>query len=207
MPLGHIITNLSTGCTLEHAGYYLTWLMAMFGTVEKVIAASATLIENKLDEGTRTAPDFSCATLFFASGVVARLTCSIIAPHNHAIRIVGDTGILELEECWNNDATVRVRRRHVFRRRLVDSFIAKRIKIKGPTHPKVDRRGAAKMNFALGPVEMLAALQDLRPNRLSAAFALHLTEVTLAIQHANCVHIPKTTCPAMEPMPWASVGQ
>jgi predicted dehydrogenase len=195
-----------TGCTLEHAGYYLTWLMAMFGTVEKVIAASATLIKDKLDDGTRTAPDFSCANLFFASGVVARLSCSIIAPHNHSLRIVGDEGILEVEECWNNDAAIRVRRRHVFRRRLVDSFIARRVKIKGPTHPKVERRGAAQMNFALGPAEMLAALQASRPSRLSAGFALHLTEVALAMQHANGVQIMETTCPSMEPMTWA-VGQ
>ena len=115
------------GCTLEHAGYYLTWLMAMFGTVEKVVAASANLIEDKLGDGVRTAPDFSCATLFFKSGVVARLTCSVIAPHNHRIRIIGDTGILEVDQSWDNEAAVRVRRRYVIRRRLINSPFAKRV--------------------------------------------------------------------------------
>ena len=191
------------GCTLEHAGYYVAWLIAIFGTVDKVVAASANLIEDKLDNGANTAPDFSCATLFFKSGVVARLTCSIVAPHNHAIRIIGDTGVLEVDECWNNEAAVRVRRRYVFRRRLINSPLAKRIKIKGGTHPKVGRWGAAAMNFALGPMDMLAALQESRPSRLSAGFALHLTEVALAMQNANGVQFMQTLCPAIEPMPWA----
>lgn len=191
------------GCTLEHAGYYVTWLLAMFGTIEKVIAASANIVEGKLDDGGSAAPDFSCATLFFKSGVVARLTCSIIAPHNHKIRVIGDTGVLELDHCWNNEAAVRVRRRHVFRRRLINSPLAKRIKIKGTTHPKVKRWGAAALNFALGPAEMLAALKESRPCRLSTGFALHLNEVTLAIQNANGVQVMQTVCPPIEPMPWA----
>src|SRR5690606_34555385 len=33
-----------TGCTLEHAGYYLSWLIAIFGPVRTVVAASATVI-------------------------------------------------------------------------------------------------------------------------------------------------------------------
>ena len=84
------------GCTLEHAGYYLTWLLAMFGTVERVIAASANVAVGCIDGKLPAAPDFSCATLFFKSGVVVRLTCSIVARHNHEIRIIGDDGILEL---------------------------------------------------------------------------------------------------------------
>ncbi len=191
------------GCTLEHAGYYLTWLMAMFGTVEKVIAGSANLIESKLGEGVQTAPDFSCAILFFKSGLVARLTCSIIAPHNHRIRIIGDTGVLEVDQGWDNEAAVRVRRRYVIRRRLVNSPVARRVRIKGTTHPKVKRWGAAAMNFALGPAEMLAALKEKRPSRLSAGFSLHLNEVTLAIQNGIGVQVMQTVCPPIEPMPWA----
>jgi predicted dehydrogenase len=191
------------GCTLEHAGYYLTWLMAMFGSVEKVIAASATLIEDKLNDRAQSAPDFSCATLFFKSGVVARLTCSIVAPHDHTLRIVGDAGVLEVDRSWDNEAAVRFRRRYIIRRKLLNSPIARRIRIKGPTHPKVGRWGAAAMNFALGPAEMFAALRESRQCRLSAGFALHLNEVTLAIQSANGLQHMQTVCPPIEPMPWA----
>lgn len=191
------------GCTLEHAGYYLTWLMAMFGTVKTVVAASSSILVSRIDGHNDAAPDFSCATLFFKSGIVARLTCSVIAPHNHQIRIVGDTGILELDQSWNNDAPVRVRRRFTLRRRLVNSPFAKRIKIANPTHPKVRRWGAAALNFALGPAEMFSALREKRPSRLSSQFALHLNEVTLAIQNANGSRLMQTECPNIEPMPWA----
>src|SRR6185437_16625069 len=195
------------GCTLEHAGYYVTWLLAMFGTIEKVIAASANIADIKFDDGFTAAPDYSCATLFFKSGTVVRLTCSIIAPHNHKIRIIGDDGILELDKCWDNEASVRVRRRHVFRRRLINSPITKRIKINGTTHPKVKRWGAAALNFALGPAEMLAAIRESRPCRLSSGFALHLNEVTLAIQNANGVQLMQTACPPIEPMSWAKTSE
>jgi predicted dehydrogenase len=193
--------EFSVGCTLEHAGYYLTWLIAMFGSVEKVISASQTLIKDKPVD--KSAPDFSCAIIYFKSGVVARLTCSIVAPHDHTMRIIGEEGILEINQSWDNHAAVRIRRRYVIRRRLINSPIARRFKLKSPTHPKVGRWGAASMNFTLGPIEMLSALKESRPCRLSAELALHLNEVTLAAQNANGVQIMKTQCPPLQPMPWA----
>ena len=194
------------GCTLEHAGYYLTWLLAMFGSVRTVVAASAGLVAGKLPDGAPTAPDYACANLFFESGVVARLTCSIVAPHDHAFRVIGDAGVLEMDECWNNSAAVRIRKRHTIRRKLFNSPIAQSFAIKGPTHPMVGRWGAAAMNFALGPVEVLAALKERRPCRIGADFSLHLNEVTLAIQNSGQntgAQTMTTTCPTMEPMPWA----
>ena len=195
------------GCTLEHAGYYLTWLIAMFGSVKEVVSASAELLPDKLGVGTTSAPDYSCATLFFDAGVVARLTCSIVARHDHDFRIFGDDGVLEVDECWNNAAPVKVRKRHIIRRRLINSPVATRFKLPGPSHPMVGRFGAAAMNFALGPVEVLAARRERRPSRLGADFALHLTEVTLAIQNAgrtSGAQVMKTKCSAMEPMAWAA---
>jgi predicted dehydrogenase len=195
------------GCTVEHAGYYLTWLIAIFGSVKRVVAASAELIEKKTNAGA-VVPDFSVATLFFESGVVARLTCSIIAPHNHRLRVIGSGGVLEMDESWNNDAKVRFRRRFVLRRKLISSPFAKRIRLGGPTHPKVGRRGAAAMNFALGPAEMLSAIKAGRPCRMSADFALHLNEVTLAIQNAGDnggATKMRTRCGSIEPMAWAQV--
>lgn len=197
--------EFEVGCTVEHAGYYLTWLIAMFGSVTKVAAASANLLPGKLTGNAPTAPDYSCATLFFDSGVVARLTCSIVAPHNHRLRIIGDDGLLEIEECWNNAAPVRVRRRRAFRRRLINLPWARRVSAGTATDPKVGRRGSASMNFALGPLEMLAALREKRPSRLNADFALHLNEVTLAIQNAGDsagVQTMTTRCAPIEPLPW-----
>ncbi len=197
--------EFKVGCTVEHAGYYLSWLIAMFGSVTTVVAASADLIPGKLPDAEATAPDYSCATLFFESGVVARLTCSIIAPHNHALRVVGERGVIEIDECWSNGAAVRVRRRHVFRRRQVNSPFARRVRVGTATDPKVGRRGAASMNFALGPAEMISALQEKRACRLGADFALHFNEVTLAIQNSGAdrgAQVMTTRCRPVEPLPW-----
>ncbi|OJY60874.1 MAG: oxidoreductase [Sphingobium sp. 66-54] len=177
--------ELKVGCTLEHAGYYLTWLMDMFGPVETVVSASAHIGEVAHLIPEPAAPDYSSATLFFESGMVARLTCSIIAPHDHRLRIFGDRGIAEVARAWDNQAPVRVRKRLVLRRKLMNSPVAPKVKPGAWTaHPFVDRKQAA-MNFMLGPAEMLDAIEAGRPSKLGRDFALHLTEVTLAIQNAG----------------------
>jgi predicted dehydrogenase len=200
------VDEFRVGCTLEHAGYYLSWLIGMFGTVRTVVAASAQVIPDKLGV-TGMTPDFSTATLFFAKGPVTRLTCSIAAPHDHRIRVIGDKGVLEVGKAWDNGAKVTYRRRFALRRRLLESPWAQRIRLSRPSHPMVGRWGAASMNFALGPMEMLSAIAENRPCRLSADFALHLNEVTLAIQnagdHAGAQQM-QTRCAPMEPMPWAN---
>ena len=191
-----------TGCTLEHAGYYLTWLMAVFGPVHRVVSASASLGADLLLVPD-PAPDFATATLVFGSGVAARLTCSILAPHDHGLSIIGDRGVLTVAEAWNNAAPVTFRRRFTLRRRLVNAPLARRIRLGTPTHPKVGRWGAAAMNFALGPKEMAESLAENRPCRLSADFALHLTEVTLAIQAGQGSVDIASRFDLPAPMPWA----
>jgi hypothetical protein len=59
------------------------------------------------------------------------------------------------------------------------------------------------MNFALGPVEMLAAQVEGRDCRLTNAMALHLTEVVLAIHDGAGAREMVTRCAPMEPAPWA----
>ncbi len=193
------------GCTLEHAGYYLTWLIALFGSVRTVVAASSRQVSDQLPVDD-PAPDVSVAILFFASGVMARLTCSIIAPHDHALRIICDKGVIELDEAWNNAAKVRFRRRFAIRRRLVSAPFARTLRVPGPTRPKTGRWGSASMNFMLGVSEMAEAIVQNRPSRMSADLALHLTEVTLAIQNAGettGAQTMRSRCDPIQPMPWA----
>ena len=199
------VDEFRVGCTLEHAGYYLSWLIAIFGPVRTVVAASAGVIPDKRGVAD-AAPDVSVATLFFHSGMVARLTCSIVAPHDHRIRVIGEDGVLEMAQAWDNAAPLKYRRRLRVRRRLLEHPIARRIRLKGPTHPMLGRRGSASMNFALGPVEMLEAIAQGRPCRLGGDYALHLNEVTLAIQNAGettGAQTMQSSCGMMEPMPWA----
>lgn len=193
------------GCTVEHAGYVLTWLMAMFGPVRRVVAAGAELDRTKLDGGPAGAPDLTVATLFFEGGVVARMSNSIIAPHDHRLLVVGERGTLSVPEVWNNRAPVRRRLRRRIRRRLLEGIGSRRMRLRGPTHPQVGRTGAASMNFMLGPAEMLDAIAHGRAPRLGADFALHLNEVTLAIHEAGRGAVTEigTRFAPVAPMPWA----
>ena len=62
------------GCTLEHAGYALSWLVSLFGAVESLTAFSAITFPDK-GPGTETivmAPDFSVGCLQFRSGMVGQ---------------------------------------------------------------------------------------------------------------------------------------
>lgn len=101
-------TEFQVGCTLEHAGYHVAALAALFGPVQSVTAFSSCLVPSKSPQPLDgpEAPDFSVAALTFASGAVARLTCSIVAPYDHRVRIVGDTGMVTLEEVWHNHSPV-----------------------------------------------------------------------------------------------------
>lgn len=87
------------GCTHEHVGYHLTWLCALFGPVATVTAFSKRVIPDKTAESLNPpdTPDFSVACLDFESGVVARVTCSIGAPLDHRMRIIGDRGMISAD--------------------------------------------------------------------------------------------------------------
>jgi predicted dehydrogenase len=87
------------GCTWEHVGYHLTWMCAIFGPVRSVTAFSKATLPDKTDRPLAPAdtPDFSVATLDFESGVVGRITCSIAAPTDHRMRIIGNQGVLSAD--------------------------------------------------------------------------------------------------------------
>jgi predicted dehydrogenase len=82
------------GCTWEHVGYHLAWMCAVFGPVRSVTAFSKVTVPHKTDKPLHPAdtPDFSVAVLDFESGTVGRITCSIAAPLDHRMRVVGDEG-------------------------------------------------------------------------------------------------------------------
>ena len=199
--------EFEVGCTLEHAGYYLSWFPAFFGRAESVTGFSSTLIE---DKGTDVpldinAPDFSVACIKFASGIVARLTCSIVAPHDHSLRIFGDRGILSTPDSWFYNSPVRIRRLFNIRRKMIVSPIEQKYPLVG-TKTKFNYRGAFQMDFARGIAEIADAIREDRPCRLSARYSLHVNELVLAIHHAtetNSTYRVKSTFEPIEPMTWA----
>jgi len=96
------------GCTWEHAGYHLALMCAIFGPVRRLTAFSRVILPAKTDLplDPPDTPDFSVACLDFESGVVARLTCSIAAPLDHRVRVIGRTGMLELDTYRHYDCPV-----------------------------------------------------------------------------------------------------
>ncbi|MFA5967658.1 MAG: Gfo/Idh/MocA family oxidoreductase [Sphingomonas sp.] len=105
--------EMQEGCTVEHIGYHLVWICAMFGPAIGVTAFSKALIP---DKNTPTplappdTPDFSVACLDFANGVSARITCSWVAPRDHSMRIIGDAGQITVDNAFHDQSPVHLER-------------------------------------------------------------------------------------------------
>lgn len=210
--------EFEVGCTFEHAGYYLTWLIAFFGPVRRVHAFASRLIPDKgMGDAVPSGPDFSVGCLEFDEGVVARLTCSIVAPHNHSLRVIGEDGMLMTREAWDYASPVWLRRSpagfggRVARRlerevaKYAPSFALSRT-LPPVRRPAFRRPAGYPMDFARGVAELAASILEDRPCRLSAELALHVTEVTSALQHPERFarpHVVRTSVTPVEPMPWA----
>ena len=184
----------------------------MFGSVQRVVSFAQCLIRDKGPDtpADYTTPDFSCACLEFENGVSARLTNSIIAPHDHSFRVFCDEGILSLDETWDFAAKVRsvpLAETRV-QRQLQKIFGWDRAKIlKSSSNRKIEtaRRGY-HMDFALGVAEMAQAIRANRAPRLAGDFSLHITEVSLAIQHPERFgtdYVPQSAAQTVEPMDWS----
>lgn len=100
------------GCTFEHVGYHLVWMCAMFGPAQSVSAFSSALVKNKTKTplARSDTPDFSVGCIQFANGVAARVTCSIIAPSDHRMRIIGDEGELSTDSYRHYQSPVMLER-------------------------------------------------------------------------------------------------
>lgn len=98
------------GCTWEHVGYHLTWMCAIFGPVRAVTAFSKVTVPDKTEKPLNPAdtPDFSVACLDFESGVVGRVTCSIAAPYDHRMRIVGNRAMIHADTYRHYECPVRI---------------------------------------------------------------------------------------------------
>lgn len=200
--------EFQVGCTLEHAGYCLTWLAGFFGPARSVTAFASVQVPDK-GSGVpvdRMGPDLSVACIQFASGVVARLTCSTIAPRDHRLRIFGDQGVLWTKDTWFYRSPVYVRRFITIRRRMMLNPIKRRIPMLGRHLQQVKHGGASNMDFCRGIAELADAAQTHRLSRLSPRFCLHVNEMALAIHQAvqgGGRQEMRTTFDPPEAMPWA----
>ena len=204
--------EFEVGCTMEHAGYYLTWLAAFFGPAKRITTFSQNLISDKKTDVPLEVitPDFSVGVLEFEDGVVARLTCSIIAPHNRSMQIVGEEGVLTVEDCWDYETKV-YKQKTPLGRRLEHWPIASKVLGLAPEKVPLVRRVRTDkadklMDYFRGVAEMANAIQANRSARLSTDFSLHVTELALAMQYPETMGTPRTlttTFEKIDPMSWA----
>jgi predicted dehydrogenase len=201
--------EFEVGCTLEHAGYYVTWLTALFGPAESVTAFSSCLVPDKVTTVSLLppdTPDFSVACIKFVSGVVARLTCGLVAPHDHSLKIIGDEGILGINDCWYYEDPIYLKRLITIRRKTFLTPWKNNYPLVKGVGKSIKYRGSQRMDFCRGVAEMAAAIAEKRPCRLSPMFSLHNNEIVLAIQNASefgASYRLTTTFEPIEPMSWA----
>ncbi|MEM8801039.1 MAG: Gfo/Idh/MocA family oxidoreductase [Pseudomonadota bacterium] len=209
------IKEYEMGCTWEHVGYHLGWMCAIFGPVRSVTAFSKVTLPDKTDKPLSPAdtPDFSLASLDFESGVVGRITCSIAAPTDHRMRIIGNRGVLSADTYRDYTCPVRLEPFHDLAlkarnlRVVRDSTLLQRLvgvggyrvplaespapgarQIERPKGNMLQRWKAAQrgeQDKSIGLAELAEAIARDRPHFPDPAFTLHLTELTLAIQGAG----------------------
>lgn len=176
--------EFEVGCTLEHAGYYLTWLIALFGSVTEVHAFTSLRYPGKPVLHGPEAPDFSVACLTFETGMVARLTCGVVAPRDHNLKLFGDQGLMTADDCWFYDTPVGFKRWIKLRRRFMLTPWTTKVPV-APGPVELPKSGAAAMDFIRGPLEMIAADRNAASSRLPLDFCVHFNEVSLAIHSAQ----------------------
>lgn len=206
--------EFEVGCTPEHAAYYLGMLTAFFGPAKRLTSFSTVLMEDKLTPLNVKAHDFAVGCVEFRSGVVARLSCSIYAPHDHRLRILGDQGVISTDECWHYGAPVHITRRTPLRLKFEKypqlaravGLGRKPLRLVRPASFK-SSQGPHKMDFCRGIAEVADSIKEKRPCRLSAAWSLHVNELVLAMQNPGdygTVREISSTFEPIKPMPWAS---
>jgi predicted dehydrogenase len=217
--------EFKAGVTVEHAGYYLSWFTAFFGPAKTITGFSALTWPNKQISPQETlnvtTPDFSVACVTFESGVVARLTCSLVGPYNHSMKIVGDTGTLSIHESWNFCAPVFIDRYSSLKFRAERysvtrdyPFIKHWLDPRPRTYPSVwksslkKRQARYRMDYSRGIADVAQAITKKGPLRLPTDYCLHVTELALAIQ--NATHMPyqvTTTFKPLQPMDEAELKE
>jgi predicted dehydrogenase len=189
------------GCTLEHAGYALSWLLSLFGPVESVTAFSALAFPDKgQNKAARLGPDFSVGCLYFKSGAVARLTSGLAAPRDRSLTILGEKGTITVRDLWDHNSHIRIeqlgRPRRLIERLAprIEEWLGavlparpapgRRLKVAG-ARPKNLPKFPSRIDFSGGIAAQAAAIAEGRAPFFSGNVELHVTEIALALSAAG----------------------
>lgn len=190
------------GCTLEHAGYALSWLLALFGPVESLTAFSTLAFADKgqADRGHALGPDLSVGCLQFGSGVMARLTSGLAAPRDRSLTILGERGSITVRDLWDHTSPVNIEQTGKPRRFVekavsrLEAMLGKALPLRltagQPMKVKEDRSITlppfpSRIDFAGGIAAQAEAIASGGTPFFSGNVALHLTEIALALSNAG----------------------
>lgn len=202
--------EFEVGCTLEHAGYGLSWLVSLFGVVKEGQAFSALTFPDKGPgtAGLAMAPDFAVGCLSFKSGVTARLTCGLAAPRDRSLTIVGEEGTIVVRDLWDDRSPVHLSRfdgKRPLLQRLAGRFERMRGQVLPlrlvhgrpvayPSPPKAGKLASfpSQIDFARGISVMAEAVAFGQTPFFSGNRALHLTELALALNEGVGAFKPRS---------------
>ncbi len=185
--------EFEVGCVMEHAGYSIGPLATMLGPVRYVTSLPTTLVPEKaaMVGAGPMGPDFATGILEFDNDVVARINLSIVAPHNRLLRVVGTKGFVTMSDVWDNatrlahSATgMSFTARALRRLETMASHWLPGIQLgRGVPFKRWKRQSKAPaMDFFSGVAQLAAQIETGAPKLVGPELALHVTEVTLALQ-------------------------
>ena len=99
------LDEFETGCTFQHAGYFLTWLFSFFGPAKRVTAFSHCLFKDKGVNKIINTPDFSTGCIEYED-VIARVTLSVVSSLDRSLTIIGTKGVLYVPDIRNDNSPV-----------------------------------------------------------------------------------------------------
>jgi predicted dehydrogenase len=201
------------GPLFDVAVYPLTILTTIFGPARRVTAFGKVLYPDRVTkEGVAfhiTTPDFSIAAIEFANGAVARLTANFyVGFHSkqRGIEFHGDKGSLFLSDWHNFDGVVEYAG---FNGTWPDMNTTYEplpyVKEPYTSVVKDDPRGGVE--WSRGALDMAEAMQENRPQRITAAQAAHVVDIVCGIQEASRQGRPveiTSEFPQPAPMEWAT---
>ena len=188
--------EFEVGCTYIHAGYVLTWLAAFFGPAKTVTSFSSCQIPDKGIFVDGMAPDFSVGCIEYDDGIVARVTCGLVAPRDKSLTIIGDDGIIYTSTVRNDRGaglcSAYPCTREAEQHRAADesgppmvalafAFHARQSEksgtLNGSIRPPANRRRIVvadnkPVDFNRGPAELAEAIRQQRPCRLSGKLGI-----------------------------------
>ncbi|TRV80953.1 Gfo/Idh/MocA family oxidoreductase [Streptomyces sp. 130] len=181
------LDEVANGCVMEHAGYQLSWLVAMFGPVVRMAAHTSLQLADKWPGKTELAPDISLGFLEFASGTVCRLSIGWVAPADLSLTVVGDQGVLTVSDVWQASAPVMLQR-HARTSGKTNAYLQEAEQLPFVVPPAQHRYDDTHdLTVGAGVADMAAAALKGEQPFLSADFSLHVLDVSLRLSEGRGV--------------------